>query len=96
MEQLLVLLPPTWVLVRAVGLPRNNPSGFTQGDFALTIGDPPACTVGFPAVSWRRRPISPDIDTPDGLYCKLWTRRSPCAPQRQYPAGSARQTRPTV
>ena len=56
----------------AVGLPRNNPTGFTQGDFTLTINDPPACSVGFlPPSQWRSPTDLSDIDTPDGLYCKL-------------------------
>jgi phospholipid/cholesterol/gamma-HCH transport system substrate-binding protein len=72
LEQLLVLLPPYIASVQAVGLPRNNPTGFTQGDFTLTISDPPACTVGFlPPSSWRSPADLSDIDTPDGLYCKL-------------------------
>ena len=72
LEQLLVLLPPYIASVQAVGLPRNNPTGFTQGDFTLTINDPPACTVGFlPPSSWRSPSDLSDVDTPDGLYCKL-------------------------
>jgi phospholipid/cholesterol/gamma-HCH transport system substrate-binding protein len=87
LEQLLVLLPPYIGSVQAVGLPRNNPTGFTQGDFTLTIGDPPACTVGFlPPSSWRSPADLSDIDTPDGLYCKL-PQDSPIAVRgaRNYP-----------
>lgn len=72
LEQLLVLLPPFIASTQSVGLPSNNPVGFTQGDFTLTIGDPPACTVGFlPPSSWRSPHDLSDADTPDGLYCKL-------------------------
>ena len=73
--------------MQAVGLPRNNPTGFTQGDFTLTIGDPPACTVGFlPPSSWRSPTDLSDVDTPDGLYCKL-PQDSPIAVRgaRNYP-----------
>ena len=36
------------------GLPKNNPTGLPLGDFALTISDPPPCTVGFlPPSQWR-------------------------------------------
>jgi hypothetical protein len=43
-----------------------------MGDFALTISDPPACTVGFlPPSQWRSPADTTTIDTPDGLYCKL-------------------------
>jgi hypothetical protein len=42
------------------------------GDFTLTIADPPTCTVGFlPPSSWRSPADTTEIDTPDGLYCKL-------------------------
>lgn len=85
--------------VQAVGLPRNNPSGFTQGDFTLTIGDPPACTVGFlPPSSWRSPADLSDIDTPDGLYCKL-PQDSPIAVRgaRNYPCqGQPGKRAPTV
>lgn len=87
LEQLLVLLPPYIGSVQAVGLPTNNPAGFTQGDFTLTIGDPPACTVGFlPPSSWRSPSDLSDVDTPDGLYCKL-PQDSPIAVRgaRNYP-----------
>ncbi len=99
LEQLLVLLPPYIASVQAVGLPRNNPTGFTQGDFTLTIGDPPACTVGFlPPSSWRSPSDLSDIDTPDGLYCKL-PQDSPIAVRgaRNYPCmGQPGKRAPTV
>lgn len=99
LEQLLVLLPPYIGSVQAVGLPRNNPTGFTQGDFTLTIGDPPACTVGFlPPSSWRSPADLSDIDTPDGLYCKL-PQDSPIAVRgaRNYPCmGQPGKRAPTV
>ncbi len=99
LEQLLVLLPPYIGSVQAVGLPRNNPVGFTQGDFTLTIGDPPACTVGFlPPSSWRSPSDLSDVDTPDGLYCKL-PQDSPVAVRgaRNYPCmGQPGKRAPTV
>ncbi|MFP1153628.1 MCE family protein [Mycobacterium sherrisii] len=71
-EQLLVLLPPTIAATQSYGAPKNNPTGFSLGDFTLTIGDPPACTVGFlPPSAWRSPEDTSVIDTPDGLYCKL-------------------------
>lgn len=98
-EQLLVLLPPYIASVQAVGLPRNNPTGFTQGDFTLTLNDPPACTVGFlPPSSWRSPDDLSDIDTPDGLYCKL-PQDSPIAVRgaRNYPCmGQPGKRAPTV
>ncbi|OBG74774.1 MCE family protein [Mycobacterium sp. E3305] len=72
LEQLLVLLPPTIAATQSYGAPKNNPTGYSLGDFTLTIGDPPACTVGFlPPSSWRSPEDTTVIDTPDGLYCKL-------------------------
>lgn len=72
LEQLLVLLPPTIAATQSYGVPKNNPTGFSLGDFTLTINDPPACTVGFlPPSSWRSPEDTTVIDTPDGLYCKL-------------------------
>jgi phospholipid/cholesterol/gamma-HCH transport system substrate-binding protein len=72
LEQLLVLLPPTIASTQSYGAPKNNPTGFSLGDFTLTMGDPPACTVGFlPPSSWRSPQDTSVIDTPDGLYCKL-------------------------
>lgn len=99
LEQLLVLLPPYVGSVQAVRLPRNNPTGFTQGDFTLTLNDPPACTVGFlPPSSWRSPSDLSDIDTPDGLYCKL-PQDSPIAVRgaRNYPCmGQPGKRAPTV
>lgn len=98
-EQLLVLFPPLVASVQAVGLPRNNPTGFTQGDFTLTLNDPPACTVGFlPPSSWRSPSDLSDVDTPDGLYCKL-PQDSPIAVRgaRNYPCmGQPGKRAPTV
>jgi len=98
-EQLLVLLPPFIASLQTVGLPRNNPTGFTQGDFTLTLNDPPACTVGFlPPSSWRSPSDLSDIDTPDGLYCKL-PQDSPVAVRgaRNYPCmGQPGKRAPTV
>ena len=99
LEQLLVLLPPFIASLQTVGLPRNNPTGFTQGDFTLTLNDPPACTVGFlPPSSWRSPADLSDIDTPDGLYCKL-PQDSPVAVRgaRNYPCmGQPGKRAPTV
>jgi hypothetical protein len=95
----LVLLPPFIASLQTVGLPRNNPTGFTQGDFTLTLNDPPACTVGFlPPSSWRSPADLSDIDTPDGLYCKL-PQDSPVAVRgaRNYPCmGQPGKRAPTV
>ena len=99
LEQLLVLLPPYVASIQAVGLPRNNPTGYTQGDFTLTINDPPACSVGFlPPSQWRSPADLSDIDTPDGLYCKL-PQDSPIAVRgaRNYPCmGQPGKRAPTV
>ena len=99
LEQLLVLLPPLIASVQAVGLPMNNPTGFTQGDFTLTLNDPPACTVGFlPPSSWRSPSDLSEIDTPDGLYCKL-PQDSPIGVRgaRNYPCmGQPGKRAPTV
>lgn len=99
LEQLLVLLPPYVASIQAVGLPRNNPTGFTQGDFTLTINDPPACSVGFlPPSQWRSPTDLSDVDTPDGLYCKL-PQDSPIAVRgaRNYPCmGQPGKRAPTV
>jgi phospholipid/cholesterol/gamma-HCH transport system substrate-binding protein len=97
-EQLLVLLPPYVGATRAVA-PLNNPTGMAQGDFAITIGDPPACTVGFlPPSSWRSPADETEIDTPDGLYCKL-PQDAPIAVRgaRNYPCmGHPGKRAPTV
>jgi virulence factor Mce-like protein len=99
LEQMLVLVPPYIGAVQAAGLPRNNPTGYTQSDFTMTIGDPPACTVGFlPPSSWRSPADTSDIDTPDGLYCKL-PQDSPIAVRgaRNYPCmGQPGKRAPTV
>ncbi|BCO34476.1 MCE family protein [Mycobacterium heckeshornense] len=71
LEQLLVLLPTAVAIEQAAG-PANHPDGFAEGDFALTIDDPPICTVGFlPPSQWRSPADTSDIDTPDNMYCKL-------------------------
>ncbi|WP_204801831.1 MCE family protein [Mycobacterium riyadhense] len=71
LEQLLVLLPSA-VAIEQAAQAENHPEGTAQGDFALTIDDPPICTVGFmPPNTWRSPDDLTDIDTPDGLYCKL-------------------------
>ena len=72
LEQLLVIFPAIIAAQQSFGLPNNNPTGLPSGDFALTIGDPPPCTVGFlPPSQWRNPADETVIDTPDGLYCKL-------------------------
>ena len=72
LEQLLVLLPGVIAAQQSFGLPKNNPMGLPLSDFAFSIEDPPACTVGFlPASQWRNPADTTTIDTPDGLYCKL-------------------------
>jgi virulence factor Mce-like protein len=90
-EQLLVLLPPYVAAEQSLGLPWNNPTGMSLGDFNINIGDPPVCTAGFlPPSSWRSPADTSDIDTPEGLYCKLpqdspiavrGARNSPCPGQ---------------
>jgi virulence factor Mce-like protein len=90
LEQLLVLLPPTIASTQSYGAPKNNPVGMSLGDFTLNVGDPPACTVGFlPPNMWRSPEDTTDIDTPDGLYCKL-PQDSPIAVRgaRNYPCMS--------
>jgi phospholipid/cholesterol/gamma-HCH transport system substrate-binding protein len=70
-EQVLVLLPAS-VAYEQTAEPRNWPDGQARGDFALTIDDPPICTVGFlPQSQWRSPSDTSDMDTPDGMYCKL-------------------------
>ncbi|MBB3754463.1 virulence factor Mce-like protein [Mycolicibacterium sp. BK634] len=99
LEQLLVLLPPAIASTQAFGLPTNNPTGLPVGEFAITLGDPPPCTVGFlPPSSWRSPADTTTIDTPDGLYCKL-PQDSPIAVRgaRNYPcAGKPGKRAPTV
>jgi virulence factor Mce-like protein len=72
LEQLLVMFPAIIAAQQSFGLPVNNPTGWPMGDFALTLNDPPACSVGFlPPSQWRNPEDMTSIDTPDGLYCKL-------------------------
>lgn len=90
-EQLLVLLPPYLAATQSYGSSLNNPTGMALAEFSVTLGDPPACTVGFlPPSEWRSPADLSDIDTPDGLYCKLpqdspigvrGTRNFPCMGQ---------------
>jgi virulence factor Mce-like protein len=71
LRQLLVLLPPYVANTQSYS-PTNAPNGLAVGDFALSINDPPPCTIGFlPPSSWRSPADTSDTDTPDGLYCKL-------------------------
>ena len=71
LEQLFVLLPPLVAALQGAG-PNNRPDGLPIGDFAVTVDDPPICTVGFlPPSQWRSPADTSVIDTPDGLYCKL-------------------------
>ncbi|WP_275572467.1 MCE family protein [Mycolicibacterium vanbaalenii] len=91
LEQLLVLLPPYLAATQSYGSSLNNPTGMALSEFSLTLGDPPACSVGFlPPSSWRSPADLTDVDTPDGLYCKLpqdspigvrGTRNFPCIEQ---------------
>jgi phospholipid/cholesterol/gamma-HCH transport system substrate-binding protein len=99
-EQVLVLLPAVVAAEQSFGLPKNNPTGLpAAGDFALTISDPPSCTVGFlPPSQWRNPADQTSIDTPDGLYCKL-PQDSPIAVRgaRNYPCmGHPGKRAPTV
>ena len=99
LEQLLVIFPGIIAAQQSFGLPQNNPTGLPSGDFALTINDPPPCTVGFlPPSSWRNPEDMTSIDTPDGLYCKL-PQDSPIAVRgaRNYPCmGHPGKRAPTV
>ncbi|HUO38776.1 MAG TPA: MlaD family protein, partial [Mycobacterium sp.] len=71
LEQLLVLLPPFAAAQQSYNGP-NNYTGQAQGDFLVTVSDPPVCTVGFlPPNQWRSPSDLTEVDTPDGLYCKL-------------------------
>jgi phospholipid/cholesterol/gamma-HCH transport system substrate-binding protein len=98
LEQLLVLLPPSVAYTQTAGS-LNWPDGRSRGDFALTVDDPPICTVGFlPASQWRSPADTSDIDTPDGMYCKL-PQDSPLAVRgaRNYPCmGHPGKRAPTV
>ena len=98
LEQVLVLLPPfTAVIQSLVG--NKNPTGMAEGDFSITVNDPPACTVGFlPPSQWRSPADTTTLDTPDGLYCKL-PQDSPIAVRgaRNYPCmGHPGKRAPTV
>ena len=99
LEQLLVIFPGIIAAQQSFGLPKNNPTGLPSGDFALTINDPPPCTVGFlPPSQWRNPGDETVIDTPDGLYCKL-PQDSPIAVRgaRNYPCmGHPGKRAPTV
>src|SRR6201999_1301223 len=53
LEQVLVLLPAA-VAYEQTAAGSNWPDGQARGDFALTVDDPPICTVGFlPPSQWR-------------------------------------------
>jgi phospholipid/cholesterol/gamma-HCH transport system substrate-binding protein len=97
-EQLLVLLP-SGVAIEQAAQGENHPDGRAYGDFAATVDDPPICTVGFmPPNTWRSPDDLSDIDTPDGLYCKL-PQDSPIAVRgaRNYPCmGHPGKRAPTV
>ena len=97
-EQLLVLLP-SGVAIEQAAAGENHPDGRAYGDFAATVDDPPICTVGFmPPNTWRSPDDLTDIDTPDGLYCKL-PQDSPIAVRgaRNYPCmGHPGKRAPTV
>jgi phospholipid/cholesterol/gamma-HCH transport system substrate-binding protein len=99
LEQLLVLLPPDIAATQSMGGGPRNPTGMSLGDFTVVMNDPPACTVGFlPPNSWRSPEDLSDIDTPDGLYCKL-PQDSPIAVRgaRNYPCmGKPGKRAPTV
>jgi phospholipid/cholesterol/gamma-HCH transport system substrate-binding protein len=86
LEQILVLLPPFVAALQSLAQVKN-PTGYARGDFAVTVSDPPACTVGFlPPNQWRNPADTKTMDTPDGLYCKL-PQDSPIAVRgaRNYP-----------
>ncbi|MCV7012091.1 MCE family protein, partial [Mycolicibacterium madagascariense] len=71
LEQVLVLLPPYIAQQQSYSITADSTGG-ARGDFAISVSDPPACTVGFlPPSSWRSPDDTSDIDTPDGIYCKL-------------------------
>jgi len=71
LEQILVLLPSQVAGIQS-NAPNHQSTGIPTGNFGMTISDPPACTVGFlPPSQWRSPEDGTDIDTPDGLYCKL-------------------------
>ena len=71
LEQLLMLLPPSVSSTQSYSS-TSNATGLPLGEFAVSLEDPPACTVGFlPPSAWRSPADTTTIDTPDGLYCKL-------------------------
>jgi phospholipid/cholesterol/gamma-HCH transport system substrate-binding protein len=71
LEQLFVLLPP-YVAQQQSYSTEVDSTGQARGDFGATVSDPPPCTVGFlPPSQWRSPDDTSDIDTPDGIYCKL-------------------------
>jgi phospholipid/cholesterol/gamma-HCH transport system substrate-binding protein len=71
LEQLLVLLPPFVAAIQS-STGTNNPTGIPIGEFLVTVSDPPVCTVGFlPPNQWRNPADTTEVDTPNGLYCKL-------------------------
>jgi virulence factor Mce-like protein len=71
LEQLLVLLPPYFAQQQSYSSSSDS-TGSARGDFEASVDDPPACRVGFlPPSSWRSPADLSDIDTPDGIYCKL-------------------------
>ena len=98
LQQLLVLLPPLAAATQGSG-PGNQVDGMTHADFVATVDDPPICTVGFiPPSQWRSPADTSDIDTPDGVYCKL-PQDSPLAVRgaRNYPCmGHPGKRAPTV
>ena len=91
--------PPYIAAQQAYGLATSNASGLPLGEFALESSDPPPCTVGFlPPSQWRSPQDQTDVDTPDGLYCKL-PQDSPIAVRgaRNYPCmGQPGKRAPTV
>ncbi|MFE3545939.1 MCE family protein [Nocardia sp. NPDC059177] len=69
-EQLMVVFPP---LIAALQTAIRGPTKYgVMVDFMTVLNDPPACTTGFlPADQWRQPSELSQIDTPDGLYCKV-------------------------
>ena len=98
LEQILVLMPPFVANLLSAG-PDHNPTGMGQGDFTISEGDPPSCTVGFlPPSQWRSPEDTSEVDTPTGMYCKL-PQDSPLAVRgaRNYPcAGKPGKRAPTA
>jgi phospholipid/cholesterol/gamma-HCH transport system substrate-binding protein len=71
LRQALVLQPPLTSQEQATDV-THNPVGYPLGDVSFTLNDPPPCTVGFlPLSQWRSPADTSEVDTPDGLYCKL-------------------------